>query len=456
MIESMNRALTEVAGVEAATASATKVHPASGRQARRTAPGWRRECGLSALLGVMLAGSAGCPGPAHAQDAPPTLTVAARDTVDLWDVAGGTDPGAVGLNKLQISATVNGDRWGFDGWSVHGQVFRADGDSLSAKLGDIQTADNIETIPVTRLFEAWVQKSIGRGERTFALRAGLLDFNADFDSIATASLFINSSHGIGADVARSGRNGPSIFPVSALGIRAALSPSAKWTFRVAVFDGVPGNPDHPRRFVTAGLQPGDGAFVAGQIDYHLSEKARIAVGAWRYSRALPLNIDPTKRGIDQGLYAAVEGPLPGQDKLSAWLRVGFAQGKVQPIASYVGGGLVVKGPLSDRPDDRFGVAVARAEVSLDPMGAGRGGAETSIETTYQFRVSENLALQPEGQYIIHPSGRIAIRNGFAFGLRVILAAGYPSKAPATESSDPTVPPDGPQPPDQTSGRPDPS
>lgn len=393
------------------------------------------------------------PATAKAQDAPPTVTLAVRDTADLWIVTTGSDPGTVGLNKLQLSATLNGDRSGFTGWSLHGQVFRADGGSLSARLGDIQTADNIETAPVTRLFEAWLQKSFGTGDRTLALRAGLLDYNADFDSLDTANLFLNSSHGIGADVARSGRNGPSIFPVSALGVRAAFSPSATWTFRLAVFDGVPGDPANPRRFVTFRLRPGDGALIATQIDYHLSDKARVAVGAWQYSRALPQVALPTKSALDRGIYAAIEGPLPGQDRISGWLRIGYAAGNVQPVKSYFGVGVVLKAPLPRRPDDRLGLAVARASLSSDNAGLPLVAAETSVEATYQFKVSNGLALQPESQYIIRPSGRSDARNGFAFGLRVIFTAGYPGKAPATQASDPTVPPDGPQPPDQSSDAP---
>ena len=332
-------------------------------------------------------------------------------------------------------------------------MFRADGNSLSARLGDIQTADNIETPPVTRLFEAWVQKSIGKGDRTLTMRAGLLDYNADFDAIDTASLFLNSSHGIGADVARSGRNGPSIFPVSALGMRGTFSPSKQWTLRLAVFDGVPGNPAQPRQFVAARLRPSDGAFFAAQIDYHLSDKARAALGTWRYSRPLPQIPDSTKNAVDQGIYAAVEGPLPGHDKISAWLRAGFATARAQPISSYVGGGIVFKAPLPGRADDRVGIAVARAEVGFDELGLPVRGPETSIEATYQIKISESLAVQPESQYILKPSGRQDARDGFALGLRIIFTAGFPRKAPATEASDPTVPPDGPQPPDQSSDKP---
>ena len=393
------------------------------------------------------------PTPVNAQDAPPSVTVAVRDTADFWTVTSGSDPGSVALNKLQLSATLNGDRSGLTGWSLHGQVFRADGGSLSARLGDIQTADNIETPPVTRLFEAWLQKTFGTGDRTLALRAGLLDYNADFDSLDTASLFLNSSHGIGADVARSGLNGPSIFPVSALGMRAAFSPSATWTFRLAVFDGVPGDLENPRRFATVRLRPGDGALIATQIDFHLSDKARVALGAWQYSRPLPQIAQPTTSALDHGIYAAIEGPWPGQDRISGWLRFGYAAGKVQPVKSYVGAGVVLKAPLPGRPDDRLGLAVARASVSADNAGLPLAGTETSVEATYQFKVSDGLALQPESQYIICPSGHSDARDGFAFGLRLIFTAGYPRKAPATQASDPTVPPDGPQAPDQSSDKP---
>ena len=386
--------------------------------------------------------------PACADPLPPTLSVALRETIDAWTVPSGSDPGSDILNKVQISATVAGDRLGLAGWSAHAQIFRTDGASLSRRLGDIQTADNIEAEPVMRLFEAWVQKSFGSGDRTLALRAGLLDFNADFDSTTTASLFINSSHGIGADVARSGRGGPSIFPVSALGGRLAWSPSKALSFRLAVFDGVPGDPDHTRRFATIKLRRADGALIAGQFDWHLTDKARVEVGAWRYT--VPL-VDAAMEGrqFDQGGFASIEGPLPGIKGLSGWWRIGVAEGHVQPVKRYIGAGAVLEGPFAARPHDRFGLAVARAtlgDTALDPATAYQ--SETTIEATYQLKVSDTIAVQPDVQYIISPSARADAPDAVAIGVRLVLTAGYPRKAPATEATDPTVPPDGPQPPDQ--------
>ena len=140
-------------------------------------------------------------------DPPPIVSVAIRNTFDAWAVPAGVAPGTAVLNKFQLSGTLTGDGFGLTGWSAHAQIFRFDGQSLSARLGDLQTADNLEAPPVTRLFEAWVAHQWGAENRSIALRAGLIDLNSQFDSVEPASLFISSSHGIAPDLSRSGRNG---------------------------------------------------------------------------------------------------------------------------------------------------------------------------------------------------------------------------------------------------------
>lgn len=176
----------------------------------------------------------------------PPFAIAARETFDMFGVPAGVRPGAAILNKLQISATVRGDELGFAGWSIHGQMFRSDGKSLSRRMGDIQTADNIEAVRVTRLFEAYLAKMWTMGKGSIAVRLGLIDLNSQFDSIDPASLMLNSSHGIGPDLSRSGRNGPSIYPVTAVGSTVTWVNSQGWTIRAGLFDGVAGSPSATR------------------------------------------------------------------------------------------------------------------------------------------------------------------------------------------------------------------
>ena len=130
---------------------------------------------------------------AGATDAPPPiLSVDVRNTLDAWAVPAGIDPGFAFLNKFQLSGTLSGDKFGLAGWSAHAQVYRYDGQSLSQRLGDIQTADNLEAVPVTRLFEAWVAHQWGKEKRSIALRAGLIDLNSQFDAVDPASLVCRS------------------------------------------------------------------------------------------------------------------------------------------------------------------------------------------------------------------------------------------------------------------------
>jgi porin len=395
---------------------------------------------LQSLLIFVAASSAGA---AHAAaPAPdPPFSVALRDTVDVWLVPQGSDPGTAILNKLQIAAFLSGDHFGLPGWKAHAQLFRFDGQSLSQNLGDIQTADNLEAPPVTRLFEAWISRQWGRDNRSLTLRAGLIDLNSQFDSVDPASLMINSSHGIGPDLSRSGQNGPSIYPVSALGTTLTAVPSDRWTFRLGLFGGVPGDPDRPRALVAERLGRHDGLLTIGQVDRQLGKSSRIEAGLWRYS-ARADGIDGG-RPHDAGAYVSLEAPLPGPPRVTGWVRAGFADGRAQAVGGYLGLGAVQSGTFAKRPDDRLGIAIAHAVVSDQGVAVlDVHHAETSLELSYQLKLGEQVAVQPDLEFIHHPAGVSHAPDSVGFGLRLAFTAGYPKKPAATDPADPTVPPDG--------------
>lgn len=396
-----------------------------------------------AVAAALAVACASIPQPLFAadKDETPTLSVALRETEDSWSVLSGVDPGLAILNKLQASATLTGDKVGLKGWSAHAQIFRFDGQQLSARMGDIQTADNLEALPMTRLFEAWIAHQWGGDNHSITLRSGLIDLNSQFDSVDPASLFINSSHGIGPDLSRSGRNGPSIYPVTALGSTITVVPNDKWTVRLGIFDGIPGDPARPRAFVAERLGKHDGLLTILQTDYQLSKDARIEAGAWRYSATVPAIDEGFAH--DQGAYASIEAPVPMLPRTSGWVRVGFADRRAQTVAGYIGLGIVQVGTFADRPDDRLGVAIAHAIIGSPAVRTlDISSAETSMEVSYQVKLSDRFAIQPDVQYIVHPAGIAHAPNALGVGLRLVLTAGFPKKPVATDSSDPTVPPDG--------------
>jgi porin len=163
-------------------------------------PGWSSDRRSAWLLRLALLGAISFASSASA--ASPDLTVAARETVDVWrNLSGGLSVGYTTLNKLQVSGTWTANRFDDPGFRIHAQVFRTNGERLTSRTGDLETASNIEALSTNRLFEAWAEQVFGEaGNGGVAVRAGLIDLNSDFDSIDPASLFINSSHGIAPDV----------------------------------------------------------------------------------------------------------------------------------------------------------------------------------------------------------------------------------------------------------------
>jgi porin len=370
-------------------------------------------------------------GAARAAEAPaePPLVLELRNTAEVWrNLQGGVSVGDTTLNKAQVSLLFQGDAVGWRGFSAYAQAFKTNAESLSlARTGDIQTVSNIEAPDITRLFELWAEQAFGEADKPgwTAVRAGLIDFNRTFDSIEPAGLFINSSHGIGPDLSRSSPSGPSIFPVTSLGIQADWRPSARLVTHVGVF----GNPDPARqgRFADVTTAAGYRAIAVAQVDYAFADDAQASIGVWRYTVAQPRLGDPDRRvQVHPGVYGFVEGPTPLAGRPNGWLRLGIADRRVQAVAGYVGAGLVWKGVLPGRAADHLGVAVAHAVIGGPARDLqGLPPAETTFEATYSFRVGRYLHLQPDVQHIIHPAGGPGLPNATVVGLRLVAFAHAP-------------------------------
>jgi porin len=109
--------------------------------------------------------------------------------------------------------------------------------------------------------------------------------------------------------------------------------------------------------------------------------------------------------INRGAYVQVESGLARWDdrSLEAWMRIGTASDRINPISLYAGGGLAY-----GNDDRRAGFAVAHARLG-DPAirAATLGGedperAETAFELTYSHRVNDRLTIQPDIQYVVNP------------------------------------------------------
>ena len=387
------------------------------------------------LAPIVAAGIAVSPAAAQATDGvaspAPALRLDIRNTLDLWrNLQGGQRRGDTMLDKLQVGVSLDGDRLNRPGFTARAEAFKTNGESFSgSRTGDLQTASNIEALGVIRLSQFWAQQQVGSpGNGGLAARVGLLDLNATFDSIGAAGLFLNSSHGVGPDLSHSGRNGPSIFPVTAAGGQAVWTPTRALTLNAGIFDGVPGDPSHPRRFAAARLGHGRGALLITQADYKFAADAQASVGVWGYTaRSAAISAPGRMLNPRPGAYGFVDVPAPALGPARAWMRVGVADGRTQTVAGYLGGGVVWTGLLPRRTEDQLGLAVAHAVIGRNARRSlGLPSAETSLEATYSVRVSRFLQLQPDLQYIVHPGLAGHVPNAVAAGLRIVATLQQPA------------------------------
>jgi porin len=372
---------------------------------------------------------------ARAEDASETadaIFLEAVYTADvLSNVRGGIETGTRYLDNLDVTLTIDAEQaLGWQGATIFIYGLYNNGTRFSETLvGDLHVASNIETgVAAVRLYEAWIDQRFWNDRAS--LRAGLYDLNSEFDAIEPAALFINSAHGIGTDFAQAGENGPSIFPYTSLALRLETQLSDHWLVRAAVLDGVPGDPDHPKRTAIK-LGNGDGALLVGEINY-AQRGFRAGLGAWRYTARFTDVITGTERRGNDGFYGFISAQLYAEPEddgqgLSLFARLGRASRAFNDVGTYFGAGAVYRGLLPARPEDEWGIAIAWAETGA-PFRQTTGGdkREVNVEMTYRAPLHDLITVQPVMQYIFNPGADPVLKNALVLGIRFELAWGVGS------------------------------
>jgi porin len=366
-----------------------------------------------------------------------SLTKSGIDTeiVYKFDVisnkSGGAETGTESLNNLDVKFSLDGEKLlGSPGTTGLIYFLNNNGGKPGTTLVDnAEGVDNIEVqTPGAKLYEAWVQQSFLKDE--LSVLAGLHDLNSEFYSTETSGLFIRPTFGIGSDMSQSGRNGPSIFPNTSACVRVKAQPSRNYSVQVAVFDGVPGDPDNPRG-THIDLKRGDGDLLVGEAAYLPGEKTtngKIGVGAWKYTKKFDDLVDVDSEGNpvqrrSHGMYVLGERQVyqaPGHDDqgLKVFARFGIASPDANRFDYAWSAGAVYTG-LFGRDGGRLGLGVEGAHNSRKYReSVGTVDSSTrAYELTYSDNLTPWLLIQPDVQYIMDPDTNPALKNALVVGTR---------------------------------------
>lgn len=384
---------------------------------------------------------AAMPAVAQTVSADPQPHVAATATVDpddpfvvqiaytgeVWRAAsGGIGRGTRYLDNLDLTATADLEALiGWRGATAFAYGLYNNGSSISELVGDAQTVSNIEVgTRAVRLYEAWFEQRLA-GDRA-SLKVGRYDLSSEFDVLESGLLFVHSAHGIGTEIAATGRNGPSTFPFLSLGARLAVVPTDGWTLRAAVLDGVPDDPARPKRTAVK-LSGRDGAFLIGEVERSLPG-GKLLIGYWRYSARFD-RLDGSRGRGNDGVYVRAEHHLtrePDADQgLAGFVRAGVADGRINMFDRYLGAGLTYTGAIPGRDEDQLGVAMAAAFTSKSyrlTIPATR--QEVALELTYRAGLTDFLSLQPGLHYVIDPGADPSSRDALAPMLRAEVSVAF--------------------------------
>ena len=355
----------------------------------------------------------------------------------LSNFSGGIKRGAAWEGHTELSVSLDLDKLaGFDATTVYIHYHSDLGSKFNTHyVGAVVGMDNIEVATNTaQFYQAWLQKNFFKDQ--LSVLAGLYAVDAEFYATETTALFFEPPYGMANEVALSGKAGPPIFPLGALGVRAKYTAAAKNFYVMgALTDGVPGDPNNPHG-THIKLGRGDGTFSIVEFGYtsqteDLAEDAEVfnkyAVGYWAYSTKLP-DLDPisTDKHRSQGVYVLAERSLfveqghPAQG-LAGFVRLGFAPEKTQQVDWTSSVGLRYHGLFDGRDDDIMGIALTTNHASNLYRNLNNSERyETDFELTYRAQIKPWLALQPDLQFIVNPNMDLNLKDAWVFGVRTEL------------------------------------
>lgn len=356
---------------------------------------------------------------------------------DLFsNISGGFQRGSKYLDNIDVifSSDLN-QALGLSGTNFTVHFLGNGGGAPNELVGASQGISNIETTPTWKLYQFLVEQSFLDDQ--LSVMIGLYDLNSEFDTRETSSIFINPSHGIGDDFAKSGLNGPSIFPTTSLAIRFKYQTGNGNYFQSAILDGVPGNLENPHG-THINLNKNDGFLVAAE--YGITEleddvqKSKIAIGSWIYTSHSEVNDiysfgTQTRLENNYGFYVNAERILyspyeTSQLGLTGFIRLGVANANVNPVDFYLGTGFRFTGLIDSEGNDELGLAMAFSHNSRSYRNIAAINDELikeyeiNFEATYKFQLTPWFTIQPDLQYIINPSCCIYSDTAFVAGTRI--------------------------------------
>ncbi len=288
------------------------------------------------------------------------------------------------------------------------------GPNVSRFVGDYQGVEVFAYEVPAQVSEYWYEHRFFGNE--LSVKMGKQDAGADFFYLESTGDFINNSA-----TCVPGTNIPTA-PDNVWGVSGLLNLTEKLHARVGIFDAK-GNAN---KFWMS--ESGD-VYSAYQIEYHHDLYGYLPgfvyAGAWYDSSKTDLLTDPGRTGagnygynvgFEQMVYRRHVCDKEDYRGMTIFFQYSGNKRDRNELKNFWGLGMNWLGLFEHRPDDVFGLGmfVARFSNGYRNQEELRFGEERAYEIYYKMQLTDNIAIQPVFQYVVHPSG--SYRNSFVPGL----------------------------------------
>jgi porin len=364
----------------------------------------------------------------------------------LSNVSGGLKSGTIDQGKLEAQLTIDLEKladWKGLTFYANGFQIHNTGRIRRDYVGGMNTIAAIEAVPTTRLSELWFEQKFWNDKATF--RVGQLAADSEFFYSDASQLFLQSDWP--TITAVNLPSGAPAYPLSTPGVRLKIDPNDNLSLLLAMYNGDPAGPgpgdEQLRNRYGLNFRVTDPPLFIGEVQLKNNRDkdakglaTTLKLGGWVHTGTfddkrfgidgLPL-ADPASLGIpvkhrgDAGVYGVIDQQLyrPAGAAADGGITF-FALGSVTSsdrnlVDVFASGGLVFAGMVPGRPDDKFGVSVVYARFSDGIRGfdmdriafTGRPlqvrDYELNLELTYSAQIIPGWTVQPDFQYIWHPT-----------------------------------------------------
>jgi carbohydrate-selective porin OprB len=361
---------------------------------------------------------------AFSPDAPgrglfPTLRV----IVDASGTNGAARTGALARGLVTAGAIARMPLpWGWPDATVRFAAQWRPGPTAAAFVGDLQALSNIDGPPFRgRVSDAWVEVPLA-GE-LLRTKIGHFDANQDYAFAEAASPFSHSAFSFSQNIFVL-----PTYPRPATGVHLYATPRRGVYAKIGVADGA-GAADVTPSVRWPWQVPG------GRTRFEIAEAgvdnspltkdrvARLALGGWRHSGTFT-RFDGGTTSRAAGAYVVAEGTLwdasRGQDDrafVSGFLMAATTDPALTAMSRHVGVGISGFGLWQGRPDDVWGLAVSRMQLS--PQAGLQGAAETALEAVWRVACGTGCMVAPTLTLVGNPGGASPGRWARVFTVRVV-------------------------------------